>query len=112
MSYPVTGLRAWLMQRISAVYLLGFSVYLLQHFVFSPPADHAAWLAWLNAPLVSTAWALFFLALLIHGWVGVRDMVLDYVHPLRVRLAALAVVGGSLLGTGLWILRILFGGVA
>ena len=112
MSKPLSGLRAWLMQRISALYLMGFSVYLFFHFLLNPPADYTAWMTWLNAPLVSTAWALFFVALLIHSWVGIRDVVLDYVHPLGLRLTALTVIGVALLGTGLWVLRILFGGMA
>jgi succinate dehydrogenase / fumarate reductase membrane anchor subunit len=112
MSAPVTGLRAWLLQRISAVYLMGFSLYLLLHFLLNPPADHAAWLAWLNAPLVSTAWAMFFVALLLHAWVGIRDVIIDYVHSLAVRLLALSVLGGALIGTGFWLLRVLFGGAA
>jgi succinate dehydrogenase / fumarate reductase, membrane anchor subunit len=112
MNGPLSGLRAWLVQRLSAVYLMGFSVYLLVHFICCPPVDHAAWLAWLNTPLVSMAWALFFVALLIHAWVGIRDVILDYVHPLLLRLSALGAVGMALIGTGFWLLRILFGGVA
>lgn len=112
MSRPLSGLRAWLMQRISALYLMVFTVYLLLHFLLSPPADHAEWMTWFNAPLVTTGWAMFFVALLIHSWVGVRDIVLDYVHPIGLRLTALTVIGVALMGTGLWVLRILFGGIA
>jgi succinate dehydrogenase / fumarate reductase, membrane anchor subunit len=112
MNGPLSGIQAWLIQRLSAVYLLGFSLYLLFHFIFFPPSDHGAWLAWLNTPLVATAWSLFFVALLIHAWVGIRDVILDYVHSLALRLLLLSAVGMALIGAGLWLLRILFGGVA
>jgi succinate dehydrogenase / fumarate reductase, membrane anchor subunit len=28
----------------------------------------------------------------LHGWIGVRDIVLDYVHSLPVRLSVLAII--------------------
>jgi len=52
--------------------------------------------------------ALFFAALLLHAWVGVRDVIIDYVRPFYLRFSLLMVVGGALLATLLWALRIIF----
>jgi len=108
MSSPLTGLRAWLIQRLSALYLAVFLIYLLLHFLFWPPASHAQWLAWLRHPAVSIAWGLFFAMLLLHAWVGMRDVILDYVRHLALRLALLGGTGLCLSACGLWALRILY----
>jgi succinate dehydrogenase / fumarate reductase, membrane anchor subunit len=104
----VTGLRAWLLQRASAVYMLAFIVFLLAHFLLDPPRSYAAWHGWMSAPGVSIAACVFFAALLAHAWVGLRDVLMDYVHPAALRVCALALLGFGLSATGAWVLRILF----
>jgi len=106
-SQQADGLRGWLLQRISAVYLGLFLVYVLVHFWLEPHPDFAAWHNWVACPAVSIAGAGFILALLIHGWVGLRDVTLDYIHHLGLRLAVLTLVACLLIGCGLWALRIL-----
>jgi succinate dehydrogenase / fumarate reductase membrane anchor subunit len=44
---------------------------------------------------------------LLHAWVGVRDVVLDYVHPLGLRLAVLGAAVAGLVFLGLWTALIL-----
>ena len=46
------------------------------------------------------AFVLFFAALLSHLWVGLRDVLLDYAKPARVRNALLELVAFGLLGLG------------
>ncbi len=103
-----TGLRAWVLQRVTAVYLGLLTPVLLWRLVIAPPADHAEWRAWAAQPLVSVALLLFFAALFLHAWVGVRDIVIDYIKPFAPRLAVLTLTGFGLLACGFWVLRILF----
>jgi succinate dehydrogenase membrane anchor subunit len=103
----ITGLRAWLMQRLSAVYMLLFIMYLLAHFVIDPPRSHLAWRGWVMSGGVRIAAAVFFAALLMHAWIGLRDVTLDYVRPTPVRLFVLALMGSGLLAMAAWIVRIL-----
>ena len=53
------------------------------------------------------ATALFIVAVLVHGWVGMRDVVLDYVHAISLRLTILSLIGLTLISCGLWALRVL-----
>jgi succinate dehydrogenase / fumarate reductase membrane anchor subunit len=46
--------------------------------------------------------------LLLHVWVGLRDILMDYVHMLALRLSLTAVLLLSLVACGLWALRILW----
>ncbi len=109
MSLPMTGLRAWIVQRATAVYVGLFVLYLLFHFAGDAPGSFEEWRAWIRQPGISVSWALFFAALLLHAWVGMRDVVLDYVHNTALRLVVLLAVAGFLLGQGFWALHVLFG---
>ena len=110
MKRPVSGLRAWLVQRASAVYMLLFILYLLAHFLLDPPRGYAPWHAWVLSAGVSLAATVFFAALLLHAWVGLRDVTLDYVKPAAARIGVLAGLVFVLAAAGLWVLRILWVG--
>jgi len=111
-SSPLSGLRAWIVQRVTAVYVAAFLVYAAAYLMLAPPVSFEAWRAWVGSPAISVASALFFGALLLHAWIGIRDVVLDYVHPLPLRFVILVGVGLALVAQGIWVLRILYGAVA
>lgn len=103
----LAGLRAWLLQRLTAVYMIAFVIFLLAHFAIDAPESYDLWRAWMMRPEVSIATFVFFTALLLHAWVGIRDVVLDYLQPMIVRVPVMAIVGFSLLAMEAWIVRIL-----
>ena len=107
MSRSASGLKAWFLQRATAIYLILFILYLLQQMIFNPPADYAAWRDWVAQPLVSLAMLLFFASLLLHAWVGIRDVIIDYVHPTAIRVSLLTVIGFGLVGCAAWALKII-----
>jgi succinate dehydrogenase / fumarate reductase, membrane anchor subunit len=104
----VSGLRAWLVQRASAVYMLLFLVVMLGRFVLERPASYLAWRDWMLSPVVAIATTVFAAALLAHTWVGVRDVILDYARPASVRVLLLASLGFALVALGAWAVRILW----
>ena len=93
-----TGMPAWLVQRASALYLLLFVIFLLGFFALNPPHSYAEWKSWVARPGITLALALFFVALLSHMWVGLRDVLLDYARPAGLRQALLWLVALGLLG--------------
>lgn len=90
------GLKAWLLQRITAVYLLGFLLYFLAHCLRQPGPDFAAWRGWILSPGPRLGLLLFFVALALHVWVGLRDVIIDYVKPVGLRVILLGLVAFSL----------------
>ena len=104
---PLTGLRAWLLQRLTAVYMIAFIAFLLMHFATAAPHSYEFWRAWVMRLEVSIATFIFFTSLLLHAWVGIRDVVMDYLHPLIVRMSVLTLAGFGLLAMEAWIARIL-----
>ena len=102
-----TGLRAWWMQRLSALYMLFFVVFLLVSLGLQPMHAYPQWRAWLTRPAMTLASLVFFFALLAHMWVGLRDVLLDYAKPARVRSGLLVAVASFLVGLGIWTVAIL-----
>jgi succinate dehydrogenase / fumarate reductase membrane anchor subunit len=80
------GLRDWLAQRITAalmaVYTLIVGVVLLRN----TPLTYAAWQDLFSRGWMRIATLLFAASLAWHAWVGVRDILMDYVKPDGLRL--------------------------
>jgi succinate dehydrogenase / fumarate reductase, membrane anchor subunit len=106
MSRKATGLRAWIVQRVTAVILAVFAVVAVAYFVASPPGSAEVWRATVASPLVSTAILLTVVALLWHAWVGIRDVLIDYVHLFSARLTLLSLFGLGFVACGLWALQV------
>lgn len=107
MKRAFAGLGAWLVQRVTAVFMLLYIVFLLTYFLLDRPTSYLAWRAWIERPMIGISSFAFCAALLAHMWVGLRDVILDYVKPVAVRLGALALLGLGLIGLGAWVIRIL-----
>lgn len=102
-----SGMRAWLVQRVSAAVLAICFAALLIAWLTHRPVSYDMWHGMLSHPFVNIAAMLFFIALVLHAWVGMRDVALDYIHSTGWRLAALVVVVLTLLVTLVWALRVL-----
>jgi len=82
------GLRDWLAQRVTAVLLVLFTTLLLAQIIFSEgPVSYRQW-----AGIFSPQWmrALTFsviIALVLHVWVGMREIWMDYIKPAGLRLS-------------------------
>jgi succinate dehydrogenase / fumarate reductase membrane anchor subunit len=102
-----SGARAWLLQRLTAVYMLLFLVIVLTRFAADAPSSYEAWRSWIGAAGMRIATLLFVAAVLLHAWVGLRDVAMDYVHPPALRIGVLALVGAGLAAAGAWMALVL-----
>ena len=102
-----SGLAEWIIQRASALYLAGFSVWLGLRFCLTPMPDYPAWKAWFAQGGVRLAFALAFLNVSLHAWVGVRSVLLDYLKPFGLRLVAQVVITFLLLVQLYWAAQVL-----
>jgi len=101
------GLRPWLLQRLTALYLLFYTAYVVVYWSFFNVISYKGWQQWVAADLNQIMLGLFYLAVLIHAWVGVRDVLLDYIKPFMLRLLLLFAVAIFLIGSGFWLIKIL-----
>lgn len=106
----MSGFQAWLLQRLSAVYM---AVFIVIAIVWSLSVDvsFAVWQSGFQITVVKLAVLLFGLSLLMHAWIGIRDVVVDYIHPIGLRLLTMTLLALFLLANGFWLLSILWGGV-
>ena len=97
-----SGQRAFVLQRVSALVLLACLVAAALRVAIGVPVTAAQWQAWAAQPLGAALLLLAAAALIAHAWVGVRDVVLDYVHPLALRLCVLAAAAAGLALLAAW----------
>jgi len=96
-----------MLQRITAIYLGSFLVYLVARLLLGQPLTAPTWHAWITHPVMRMASAGFILAVLTHIWVGMRSIILDYIKPIGLRLVLLTLIGLVISGSGLWVLQLL-----
>lgn len=81
------GLRDWLSQRITAVLMVLFTLALLIQVLMPGPLDYARWSGIFAAQWMKVLTFVVIVSLAWHAWVGMRDIWMDYVKPVGVRLA-------------------------
>lgn len=81
--YP--GMRFWLEQRITAIFMVLYLLTAIIYFVIEQPATYQGWVAF-NAPWWWRIFSvLFFIGVCIHAWIGVRDVLRDYIFNPHLR---------------------------
>ncbi|EON12138.1 MULTISPECIES: succinate dehydrogenase, hydrophobic membrane anchor protein [Pandoraea] len=84
------GLRDWIAQRMTAVIMAVYTVILLVWFFAAKDFSYEGWASIFAHQWMKLATFVTLLALFYHAWVGVRDIWMDYVKPVGVRLALYA----------------------
>lgn len=102
------GLRDWLSQRITAVILGSYSLILVVSALLAPEPGYYGWSGLFAQTWMKVFTLMAFLAFFYHAWVGVRDIWMDYVKPLGVRLALQAFTIVWLLGCAIWAIDVLW----
>ena len=102
------GLRDWLVQRVSAVVMALYALVFLVILVSAPPRHYAAWKALFAAQSMKLATFLFLVSLFLHAWIGLRDILMDYIQSTGLRLSLQVVAILWLVACAGWSLQILW----
>ncbi|HNH90004.1 MAG TPA: succinate dehydrogenase, hydrophobic membrane anchor protein [Thiobacillaceae bacterium] len=102
------GLDMWLLQRASAIYMAAFLVVFLILFLAAGAMDFQAWRGLFVPTAMKLGSLLFVAALLVHAWIGLREIFIDYVHFLVLRLGLYLAFGALYLGCLVWTVDILW----
>lgn len=102
------GLKDWLVQRVSAVLMVVYIILLTVVFFISAPQDYMTWKTIFNNQWMRIATFLFLVSLFWHAWIGVRNVLMDYVHATAIRLTLQVLVILSLLFYLVWSAEILW----
>ncbi len=103
------GWKDWLIQRVTAVIMLIFSVLMLGFFMVNGAVSYAEWKQLFSGQFVRIMALMFLLSINYHAWIGMRDVLMDYVKPLWMRLLLQVAVLLFLIGCSVWSVSILWG---
>lgn len=102
------GLKDWLAQRITALVMAVYVIVFVGILLACPPPHYEDWRALFSDQWMRIATMVFFLSLFWHAWVGMRNILMDYVKPTGVRLGLEVVVVLVLGGYAVWVVQILW----
>jgi len=102
------GLRDWMAQRVTAVLMALYTVVLLVQVIFGGPVDYYRWSAIFSQQWMKFLTFVVILAILYHVWVGVRDIFMDYIKPVGVRLSLHVFAIVWLVGCAGWAIQVLW----
>ena len=102
------GIGDWLLQRLTAIVMAVYTVGIVACLVWHAPSTYGEWRAIFAGTVVKLATIVFVIALLYHAWVGMRDILMDYVKPTGLRVLLQMGVVLSLLFYLAWAASILW----
>ena len=103
------GTRDWLAQRITAGLMAIFTVLLLAQVIFSKGTiGYDQWAGIFSHQWMKLLTFVVIVSLLIHVWVGVRDVLMDYVKAVGVKLALQVATLVWLVGCAGWAIQVLW----
>ena len=108
MSFGRSGLSDWIVQRVTAVIVAAFSIFLLGFIVFNQPLDFSTWHDLFAGLPMRIFTVLALISLLVHAWIGMWTIATDYVKPAWLRLLLELLIILSLAVFLFWGLYILF----
>ena len=79
------GLRDWAFQRISAIIMTIYSLFLIGYILFHAELSFAEWHSLFAHNGMKIATLLFITSLLFHAWVGMWTIFTDYIKPFVIR---------------------------
>jgi len=103
------GLMDWLVQRLTAIVMAVYTVLVLGIALWNGGIDYPLWSLLFASGAFKLASFVFMVALLYHAWIGMRDIFMDYIKPVGVRLTLEAVCVIVLVGYLGWTIQILWG---
>lgn len=106
------GMSEWLLQRVTAIVMALYTVALAIVLLMLMPADYVDWKSLFDSQIVKFSTFAFFLSLLLHAWIGMQDVLSDYVKFNRLRAVLRLAVGIMLLLLAGWAIQILWGNAA
>ena len=103
------GMRDWLSQRVTATLMALFTALLLAQVIFSKgPIGYDTWAGIFSAQWMKVLTFVIFVCLGLHAWVGMRDIWMDYVKPVALRLVLQVFTMVWLVGCMGWAIQVLW----
>jgi succinate dehydrogenase / fumarate reductase, membrane anchor subunit len=102
------GLRDWLAQRATSIVMALFTVAVIVQVLLPGPLDYYRWSAIFSRQWMKVLTFVVVLSLLYHAWVGMRDIWMDYIKPVSLRLTLDIVTIAWLVGCAGWAIQVIW----
>ncbi|WP_298188710.1 succinate dehydrogenase, hydrophobic membrane anchor protein [uncultured Pseudomonas sp.] len=90
-SFARSGLADWMVQRVSAVILAAYTLFLLGYVLLNPGMGYAEWQGLFSNNAMRIFSLLALVGLCAHAWVGMWTISTDYLTPMALGKSATAV---------------------
>ena len=102
------GFRDWLSQRVTASLMAIFTLGLIVQVLFGAKLGYPRWSQIFSSQWMKVLTFIVIVSLAWHAWVGMRDIWMDYVKPVGVRLALQVLTIAWLVGCLGWAVQVLW----
>ena len=102
------GVRDWLVQRATAVLMALFTVVIVVECLLPGPMNYDKWAGIFAHQWMKVLTFVMIGSILWHAWVGVRDVLMDYVKQMAARLVLQVAAIVWLVGCAGWALQVLW----
>ncbi len=104
-----SGLYDWMMQRVTAVVLMTYTVFMLAYLLFNPDLDYNQWQSLFDSTFMKIYTLLAVLSMVAHAWIGMWSVSTDYIKPTAIRFLFQSVCGLLAFIYVVWGIQILWG---
>ncbi len=102
------GMRDWLAQRVTGIVMALYTIILLVTFLTGTNFSYEGWAGMFARQWFKIATFVTFVSLIYHAWVGMREIWMDYVHALSIRLTLQVATIVWLTGCAGWAAQIIW----
>jgi succinate dehydrogenase / fumarate reductase membrane anchor subunit len=103
------ALKGWLAQRLTAVVMAAFTLIVLLQVIFSKGAmGYDKWAGIFSSQWMKALTFVVILGLAYHVWLGMKEIYMDYIKPVSIRLTAQLLTIVWLAGCAGWAIQVLW----
>ena len=102
------GLRDWLSQRVTAALMALFTLVVIVQVLLPGEMGYDKWAGMFSRQWMKLLTFVVIVSLLVHVWVGMRDILMDYVKAVGARLALQVATIVWLVGCAGWALQVIW----
>ncbi|MGS2742961.1 succinate dehydrogenase, hydrophobic membrane anchor protein [Halomonas sp. LS-001] len=108
-SFGRSGLSDWLMQRVSAVVMALYTVFIVAYLLLNPGLDYYAWSGLFEQTWMRIFSLLAFISLAAHAWIGLWTVTTDYIKSTNLRVGVQLFIILAIFAFLVWSIQILWG---
>jgi succinate dehydrogenase / fumarate reductase, membrane anchor subunit len=102
------GFRDWLSQRVTASLMALFTIVLIVQVLFGGKLGYLRWSQIFSSQWMKVLTFIVIVSLAYHAWVGMRDVWMDYIKPVGLRLGLQVFTLAWLVGCCGWAVQVLW----